>query len=88
MRLLVVIFFIILPIYFVLLIYFVDINGTFVLSLEPFISFGPTITYYVIIPICFSFTWWIFLYFLRNKIANSYELIKRETNPIPTACGG
>ncbi|MHA1264802.1 MAG: hypothetical protein ACTSRS_06150 [Candidatus Helarchaeota archaeon] len=84
MRLLVVILFIFTPIYFILLIYFVNLNGVLVLNIEPFLTFGPDITYYVVYPLCFSFTWWIFIYFLRNKIANSYELIKRETSPIPT----
>ncbi len=84
MRLLVVILFIITPIYFVTLIYFVNLSGALVLDMEPFKSFGADITYFVIYPLCFSFTWWIFIYLLRNKIANSYELIKKETNPIPT----
>lgn len=84
MRLFVLILFIITPIYFILLIYFVNLNGVLVLSIEPFLSIGPNITYFVIYPLCFSFTWWIFIYFLRNKIANSYDLIKRETSPIPT----
>ena len=84
MRLVVVILFIVIPIYFVLLIFFVNLEGNLVLNIQLFKDIGEEITYYVIFPICFSFTWWIFLYFLRNKIANSYELIKKETSPIPT----
>ena len=84
MRLLVVIIFIITPIYFILLIYFVNSSGALVLNMEPFLSIGADITYYVIYPLCFSFTWWIFIYLLRNKIANSYDHIKKETSPIPT----
>jgi len=83
-RLAVVILFIIIPIYFVLLIYFVNLKGDLVLSLTLFQDLGKEITYFFIFPLVFSFTWWIFLYFLRNKIANSFSIIREETSPIPT----
>lgn len=84
LRLFVVSLFIILPIYFILLIYFVDLNGDLVLTIKPFQDLGHIATYYVIFPLVFSFTWWIFLYFLRNKIPNSFSTIRQETSPIPT----
>ena len=84
LRLLVVVLFIIIPIYFILLIYFVNLNGDLVLNIKIFQDLGPTGTYFVIFPLVFSFTWWIFLYFLRNKIPNSFLIIKEETSPIPT----
>ena len=84
MRILVVVLFFVIPIYFYLLIYFVNLEGDLVLNLSIFQAIGPVWTYNVIYPLCFSFTWWIFIYFLRNKIANSYSLIKEETSPIPT----
>jgi len=84
LRLLLVILFIIIPIYFVLLIYFVNLNGILILSLQLFQDIGPGITYFFIFPLVFSFTWWIFLYFLRNKIPNSFSIIREETSPIPT----
>lgn len=84
MRLVVVALFIIIPIYFFLLIYFVNLEGDLVLHLALFQKIGPEVTYYVIFPLSFSFTWWIFIYVLRNKIANSFSSIKEETNPIPT----
>ncbi|MDD1778150.1 MAG: hypothetical protein LUQ65_08255 [Candidatus Helarchaeota archaeon] len=83
LRLLVVILFIIIPIYFVLLIYFVNSSTGIPLNLELFITIGPNVTYFLIFPVVFSFTWWIFLYFLRNKIPNSFSIIKEETSPIP-----
>jgi hypothetical protein len=84
LRLLVVILFIITPIYFVLLIYFVNFNGDLVLNLDLFKQIGPNATYFFIFPLVFSFTWWIFLYFLRNKIPNSFSIVREETSPIPT----
>jgi hypothetical protein len=83
-RILVVALFIGIPIYFFLLIFYVNLEGTLELNLGLFEAIGPFWTYNVIFPICFSFTWWIFIYFLRNKIANSISLIKEETSPIPT----
>jgi len=83
-RLLVIIIFITIPIYFVLLIYFVNINNDIVLNLGIFQALGEILTLYVIFPLCFSFTWWIFIYLLRNKISNSFSTIKAETSPIPT----
>ncbi|MFX1293957.1 MAG: hypothetical protein ACFFD2_03720 [Promethearchaeota archaeon] len=84
MRIIVVILFIAIPIYFFLLIYFVNLGGGLVLNLGLFKAIGPWWTYNIIFPLCFSFTWWIFLYLLRNRIANSYSLVKEETSPIPT----
>lgn len=83
LRLLVVIIFIMIPIYFVLLIYFVSSNAHLPLNLQLFLDIGPDFTYFVIFPLVFSFTWWIFLYFLRNKISNSFSIIREETSPIP-----
>ncbi|NVM52766.1 MAG: hypothetical protein HWN66_03600 [Candidatus Helarchaeota archaeon] len=84
MRIIVVVLVIIIPIYFFLLIYFVNVEGELTLNLGLFQAIGETLTIYVIFPLCFSFTWWIFIYVLRNKISNSYSIIKEETSPIPT----
>ncbi|MHA1129524.1 MAG: hypothetical protein ACTSQI_13015 [Candidatus Helarchaeota archaeon] len=84
MRILVVVLFIVIPIYFVLLIHFVNLEGDLSLDFGFFQAIGPWWTYYVIFPLTFSFTWWIFIYLLRNKIANAPSIIKEETSPIPT----
>ncbi len=83
-RLIVVLLFPIILVYFYILIIYANAEGDLFLHLGFFQDIGETWTFYVIFPLVFSFTWWIFLYFLRNKIANSFSLIREETSPIPT----